>query len=453
MRQREHRLRVLETLQERGAAGVFPTATHKVRNFDAEYRFRPDSDFVWLTGFAEPDSVLVLLPALPGAVDFDGKPWKGGPRSILYLRERDRAMEIWTGRRLGLERAPAALGVDCARPIEKLWSDLAVLLRSVQRIMWRFGVDADNDRRMTELLGKLRMTAKGPVLPPLEVLDTAPVLGELRLKKSKAELDVMRRAAATTRAAHTACMAAARPGRNECEIDALLEWHFRAGGGTGAAYTNIVASGANATILHYNENNAPLKDGDLLLIDAGAEHDWYACDVTRTFPVNGRYSREQRALYETVLDAQLKAIAHVQPGVTFVSVHETALRALIEGLVRHGLLQGTVEEQLKKDEYRRFYMHRTSHWLGLDVHDCGAYNAAGASRTLEPGMVLTVEPGLYVAEDDTSVAPEWRGIGIRIEDDVLVTAHGHEVLTAGIPKTVDEVEAACAAACEPVGTR
>jgi Xaa-Pro aminopeptidase len=451
VRHREHRLRVLEALQERGAAGIFPTASHKTRNFDTEYRFRPDSDFVWLTGFAEPDSVLVLLPALPGAVDFDGKPWKGGPRSILYLRERDRSMEIWTGRRLGVERAPERLGVDCARPIEKLWSDLSIILKSAQRLMWRFGVDVENDRRMTELLGKLRMTAKGPILPPIEMLDTAPVLGELRLKKSKAELDLMRRAAATTKAAHIACMAAARPGKNECEIDALLEWHFRASGGTGAAYNNIVASGANATILHYNENNAVMKDGDLLLIDAGAEHDWYACDVTRTFPVNGRFSKQQRALYEVVLEAQLKAIAHVQPGVSFVSVHETALRALIDGLVRLGLLSGSVDEQLKKDDYRRFYMHRTSHWLGLDVHDCGAYNVDGTSRRLEAGMVLTVEPGLYVAEDDTTVGPEWRGIGIRIEDDVLVTSHGHEVLTTGIPKTVEEVEAACALAPVAVG--
>jgi Xaa-Pro aminopeptidase len=453
VRQKEHRSRALEALQARGAAGIFPTARHKVRNFDAEYRFRPDSDFAWLTGFSEPDSVLVLLPALPGALDFDGKPWKGGPRSILYLRERDRSMEIWTGRRLGVERAPATLGVDLARPIERLWSDLAVVLKGVQRVMWRFGVDAEEDRRMTELLGKLRMTAKGPVPPPIEVLDTGPVLGELRLKKSKAELELMRRAASITKEAHAACMAAARPGMNEREIDALLEWHFRARGGTGAAYTNIVASGANATILHYNDNNAPLKDGDLLLIDAGAEYEWYASDVTRTFPVNGRFSAEQRALYEVCLEAQAKAIAHVQPGVSFTSVHETALRALVEGLVKLGLLQGTVEEELKSDNYRRFYMHRTSHWLGLDVHDCGAYNVDGTSRVLEPGMVLTVEPGLYVAEDEATVAERWRGIGIRIEDDVLVTVHGHEVLTAGIPKTVEEVEAACAASFEPIGAR
>jgi Xaa-Pro aminopeptidase len=289
------------------------------------------------------------------------------------------------------------------------------------------------------------------VPPPIEVLDTGPVLGELRLKKSKAELELMRRAAAITREAHSACMAAAKPGMNEREIDALLEWHFRARGGTGAAYTNIVASGANATILHYNENNASLKDGDLLLIDAGAEYEWYASDVTRTFPVNGRFSPEQRALYEVCLDAQLKAIAHVQPGVSFTSVHETALRTLVEGLVKLGLLHGTVEEELKSDNYRRFYMHRTSHWLGLDVHDCGAYNVDGASRVLEPGMVLTVEPGLYVAEDEATVPERWRGIGIRIEDDVLVTVHGHEVLTAGIPKTVDEVEAACAASFELLG--
>jgi Xaa-Pro aminopeptidase len=234
-----------------------------------------------------------------------------------------------------------------------------------------------------------------------------------------------------------------KPGLCEYEVEALLEHEFKHSGSTGAAYTNIVAGGANACILHYVENSELLRDGELLLIDAGAEWEYYASDVTRTFPVNGRFSPEQRALYEVVLAAQLAAIAHVRPGVSFVSVHEVALRVLVEGFVHLGLLAGKPAELIGKDAYRPFYMHRTSHWLGLDVHDCGAYVVDGASRMLEPGMVLTVEPGCYVAEDEDSVEARWRGIGIRIEDDVLVTASGHEVLTSDIPKSVEDVEAVC----------
>ncbi len=434
----EHRRRFLQSLERRGAAAVIPTATHKVRNHDAEYRFRPDSDFWYLTGFAEPEAVLVLVPALPTTQ----KP----ARTVLFLREKDREREIWTGRRLGVAAAPERLGVDEARPIERLWTDLPELLRNVERIVWRTGLDEARDREMAKTIARLRGSAKGSVVPPLELLDPAPLLHEQRLFKTSGEIEVMRRAAAVTKEAHVAAMRHARPGRNEREIDALLEMHFRSGGGTGAAYTNIVAGGANATILHYVENDQVLRDGELLLVDAGCEYDYYASDVTRTFPVSGRFGPEQRALYEVVLDAQLAAIAHVQPGVTFTSVHEIALARLVRGLVDLGLLQGPVETALEKKTYERFYMHRTSHWLGLDVHDCGAYVVDGRSRTLEPGMVLTIEPGLYVAEDDTSVEARWRGIGIRIEDDVLVTTTGHDVLTTGIPKRIDEVEAACGGA-------
>ena len=433
---RDHRLRLLESLAARRAAAIVPTATHKIRNFDAEYRFRPDSDFVYLTGFAEPDAVLVLVPAIEGTKHT-------APRSILFLRDKDREREIWSGRRLGVADAPAALGVDEARPIEKLWTDLPEILKNVERIVWRIGVDEARDREMLRVVAGLRATAKGGIVPPLELLDVAPFLHELRLKKSPAEIEIMRRAARCTREAHTNAMRRAKPGVNEREIDAEIDATFRRGGGTGAAYTNIVAGGANATILHYVENDRPLKDGDLLLIDAGCEHDWYASDVTRTFPVNGRFSPEQRALYEVVLEAQLAAIAHVKPGVTFTSVHDVAVDRLVRGLIRHGLLSGTPEDAIAQATFRRFYMHRTSHWLGLDVHDCGAYVVDGRSRALEPGMVLTVEPGLYVAEDDTTVDARWRGIGIRIEDDVLVTPTGHDVLTTGIPKTIDEVEATC----------
>ncbi|MDZ4774626.1 MAG: aminopeptidase P N-terminal domain-containing protein [Planctomycetota bacterium] len=432
----EQRRRFLEALTTRGAAAVIPTATHKVRNHDCEYRFRPDSDFWYLTGFSEPDAVLVLVPPLATT---NSKV----PRSILFLREKDKDREIWTGKRLGVAAAAAALGVDEARPIERLWTDLPEILRNVEKIVWRTGVDEARDRELFAVVAKLRATAKGGIVPPLELLDPSPLLHELRLKKSTSELDVMRRAARITKDAHIAAMKRARPGVNEREIDALLDMTFRASGASGAAYTNIVAGGANACCLHYVENDDVLKDGDLLLIDAGSEFEYYASDVTRTFPINGRFNAEQRALYEVVLDAQLTAIAHVKTGVTFVSVHEIALQRLVFGLVRLGLLTGPVDAAIEKKTYDRFYMHRTSHWLGLDVHDCGAYVVDGKSRTLEPGMVITVEPGVYVAEDDTTVEARWRGIGIRIEDDVLVTTTGHEVLTAGIPKHIDEVEATC----------
>ena len=433
----ENRRRLFELLRARRAAGVFPTAAHKVRSHDTEYRFRPDSDFWWLTGFAEPDAALVMLPG-DGAGRAD--------RTVLFLREKDREREVWTGRRLGVAAAPARLGVDEARPVGRLWDDLPELLKNQERIVYRVGVEEARDRQMLAAIARMRAAARGGVVPPIELLDVAPFTHELRLFKTEAELATMRRAAAISRDAHALAMRRARPGMREFEVDALIEHAFRSRGSTGPAYTNIVAGGANACILHYVENSDALRAGDLLLVDAGAESDYYASDVTRTFPVDGRFRPEQRALYEVVLDAQLAAVEAVLPGGSFVSVHEVAVAKLVEGLVRLGLLPGPLEKELAGDAYKRFYMHRTSHWLGLDVHDAGAYVVDGRSRALEPGMVLTVEPGLYVAEDDAEVEARWRGTGIRIEDDVLVTPSGREVLTAGTPKTVDEVEAACAGA-------
>jgi len=430
-----HRTRLLKRLFAEGAAAVIPTASPKTRNHDCEYRFRPDSDFWYLTGFAEPGALLVLLPA---------RGEKGAHKSVLFLRERDRAMEIWNGRRLGLERAPAALGVDEVFDMEDVWTRLPELLMGFERIVYRMGIDAENDRHMVATLATLRARARGGVRPPVELIDAVPFLHEQRLFKSEDELALMRRAAAITTEAHIAAMRAAQPGATEYEIDALIEYTVKRRGSTGPAYTNIVAGGANACILHYNENDQPLNDGDLLLIDAGAEVDYYASDVTRTFPVNGKFSEEQRAIYEVVLAAQVAAVEHVKPGVTFLSIHAVALRTLVEGLVRLGLLSGGVDELIASEAYRPFYMHKTGHWIGLDVHDCGYYTVDGKSRTLEPGMVLTVEPGLYIAVDDENVDERWRGIGVRIEDDVLVTKDGHENLTADIPKTVADVEATCA---------
>ena len=433
----EHRRRLMARLAREGAAAVIPTARHKLRNHDCEYRFRPDSDFWYLTGFAEPQATLVLLPERGG---------DGSGESLLFLRDRDPAQETWTGRRLGVEAAPELLGVDGARPIESLMKDLPELLQGYERLVYRTGVDEARDRDLLEVINTLRGKARGGVRPPVELVDHVATIHELRLHKSEAELALMRRAAEVTTEAHLAAMAAATPGGNECEVDAIVEYTFRRRGSTGPAYTNIVAGGANATILHYVQNDAELVDGELLLLDAGAEWDYYASDVTRTFPVNGRFSEAQRALYEVVLRAQRAAVDHVRPGVRFVSIHEVALAELVDGLLELGLLSGSREEAIEKETYKPFFMHRTGHWLGLDVHDCGYYSVDGGSRILEPGMTLTVEPGLYVDPGNGDVEQRWHGIGVRIEDDVLVTEEGRQVLTEAIPKSLEDVQAACTGA-------
>lgn len=429
----DHRRRLLDRLRgDQACALVFASPT-RVRNHDCDFRYRPDSDFWYLTGFREQDACLVLLPGEDASKD----------KSILFLRERDPLMETWNGRRIGIERAPELLGVDEARDINELWTELPKMLSDWERIVYRTGQDTDTDRKLIDLVSSLRSKARGGVEPPVELVDTAPLLHELRLYKSPAELAEMRRAAEITTEAHIECMRQTQPGMNECEVDALIEYTFRRRGSTGAAYTNIVAGGANACILHYVENDQTLADGDLLLIDAGSESNYYASDVTRTFPVNGTFSAEQRAVYEVVLAAQKAAIEGLAPGVPFDWMHRRSLEGIVDGLIELGLLEGTRESVIEDKSYNRFYMHKAGHWLGLDVHDCGAYFIDGASRVLEPGMVLTVEPGIYIAEDDETVEERWRGIGVRIEDDILVTEGGWENLTADIPKEVDEVEAAC----------
>ena len=440
---RKHRETLLEKLAETRTAAVVPTARHQVRNHDCEYRFRPTSDFWYLTGFAEPESVLVLLP--DGA--HEGEEGAAPLRSVLFLRERDPKLETWNGRRVGIERAPELLGVDEARPIGDLWKDLPQLLKGYERVLYRTGEDEGRDREMMAAVAKLRRMARGGVLPPVELVDPGPILHEQRLFKTEAELALMRRGAEITSEAHRAAMAASAAGVNECEIDALIEYTFRRRGSTGSAYTPIVAGGNNACILHYVENDAPLRDGDLLLIDAGAEVEYYATDVTRTFPVNGSFTPAQREIYELVLEAELAAIDAAKPGVPHQQIHDTATGVVVRGLLRLGLLEGSEESVLEDESHKRFFMHGTSHWLGLDVHDCGAYaTSEDASRPLAPGMVFTVEPGIYIDAEDETVDERWRGIGVRIEDDVLVTREGCEVLTAAIPKGVDEVEAACRAA-------
>lgn len=432
----DHRQQFLAQLQGIGACALIPTNPTRTRSADTEFRFRPSSDFWYLTGFAEPDSWLLLLPAPKGSDE--------PHRSILFLREKDKTMEIWNGLRLGVTDAPSKLGVDEAYDVEDLWSRLPELLEGHKRLVFATGLCNDNDAALLKTLSGLRDRVRGGVQAPMEILDPGPLLHELRLFKTPGEIEVMRKAAAITDEAHREVMATTRPGTNECELDALLEYTFRRKGGTGAAYGNIVAGGANACILHYVENNATLQDGDICLVDAGCEFDFYASDVTRSFPISGQFTEAQKSVYAVVLNAQLAAIDQCKPGNTFLSVHEVALGVLVRGLIELGLCKGTPDEVLEDESYREWYMHRTGHWMGLDVHDCGSYHKGSDSRPLEPGMVLTVEPGIYIAADAQNAPSALRGIGIRIEDDILITADGHENLSAAIPKTIEDVEAACA---------
>jgi Xaa-Pro aminopeptidase len=433
---REHRERLLARLAQERAAALVPTARARLRNADTEYPFRPDSDFWYLTGFGEPESTLLLLPPRAGAARGE---------SVLFLRERVPAEEQWSGRRLGVERAGEVLGVDRAFPARELWTRLAELLDGCERVVYRAGLDEERDRRLLSLLADLRGKARAGREAPAALVDPAAFLGEARLFKGAGELERMRRAAAITAEAHRAAMGAARAGMREYELDALLSYTFRRRGADGEAYGNIVAAGENACVLHYRASDAELRAGELVLVDAGCEVEHYASDVTRTFPVDGRFAGEGRALYEVVLAAQQAVIAAVRPGTTLDALHELAVERLVDGALALGLLEGDAREIVAEKRYRHLYMHRTSHWLGLDVHDCGAYSLDGAPRALAPGMVLTVEPGLYVGPADGSVEARWRGIGVRIEDDVLVTPSGGEVLTAAAPKSIADIEAACAA--------
>jgi Xaa-Pro aminopeptidase len=406
---------------------VLPAAPVAIRNNDVEHDYRQDSDFFYLTGFDEPDSVLLLTTEHPEH------------RAVVFLRERNKERETWDGPRLGVDAAPETLGVDAAFPIGELSERLPDYLADVRRLHYRLGVHHDFDGVIFDALEQVRSRARTGVVAPSEIVDLTRDLHEMRLRKSEAELEVMSRAAAITREAHARAMQVARPGAHEYEVEAELLRVFRAHGAERPAYGSIVGSGPNATILHHRRNDRQMQDGDLLLIDAGAELGYYASDVTRTFPVNGRFTDEQRAIYDLVLASQHAAIEAVKPGVAYTEAHEAALEVLVAGLVELGLIEGPVDEAIEKKTYTRFFMHRTSHWLGMDVHDVGDYYVDKKPRRLEPGMVLTIEPGLYVAAD-AEVDPKWQGIGVRIEDDVAVTADGCRNLTADIPKEADELE-------------
>jgi Xaa-Pro aminopeptidase len=408
---------------------LLPSAPTFIRNNDVEHEYRQSSDLYYLTGFEEPDSVLVLSNQHPSH------------RAVLFMRERDPDRETWDGPRLGVDRAIAALGIDAAFPIRELETRLPDYLENHRRVHYRIGLDRAFDERFLRALDVVRVRSRRGIECPSEIVDPGASLHEMRLRKSAVEVDTMRKASAITRDAHLAAMRAALPGRYEYEVEAELMRVFRARGSERPAYGSIVGSGPNATILHYRKNDRRLEPGDLLLIDAGAEFGLYASDVTRTFPVSGEFTPAQREIYELVLASQLAAIEAVKPGGTVEAIHDVAVSVLVDGLLSLGLLAGSKEEVLETGSFRRFYMHRTSHWLGMDVHDVGRYHQAGVPRPLEPGFVLTIEPGLYIADNaqNADVDPRFRGIGVRIEDDILVTAAGRDNLTHDIPKRVDEL--------------
>ena len=410
---------------------IIPTAPERTRNRDVEFPFRPDSDFYYLSGFPEPEAVAVLVPG------------RRHGEYLLFCRERDPQMETWTGRRAGTAGAVESWDADDAFPISDIDDILPGLLERCERVFCTMGNDPAFDRRVMDWVNRLRQGGRSGTRTPDEFVSLEHLLHDMRLYKSRSEVRVMRTAAKVACQAHRRAMQACRPGMYEYEIEAGLLHGFRSAGMV-PAYPSIVGGGENGCILHYTTNDAVLNDGDLLLIDAGAEYDCYASDVTRTFPVNGRFSKAQKALYEVVLAAQLAAIKKVAPGNHWNAPHAAAVRVLTRGLVKLGILKGKPAELVRQEAYRRFYMHRTGHWLGMDVHDVGDYKVGGAWRVLEPGMILTVEPGLYIPAGSRGVARKWWNTGIRIEDDVLVTRDGNEILSAAAPKTVAEIESAMA---------
>jgi Xaa-Pro aminopeptidase len=427
---RDEVLRRMRDIAPAPAVAIFPATPVATRNHDVDHPYRAESDLFWLTGFEEPQSIAVLSTG--------DKPF------TLFVRPRDREKEIWNGRRAGVDGAKQAFGADQAFTIEELDKQLPAIVGSASTLFYRLGaVDPEFDARLARMLHELRMRSRSGTGAPLRIEDPGQIVHELRLRKRPEELRALRAAVEITRRAHLAAMAAGKPGAHEYEVQAALEREFRGGGGRGWGYYPIVAAGANATVLHYNDNSDPIREGDLVLVDAGGEVDLYTADVTRTWPASGKFRAPQRAAYELVLAAADDAIAKTRPGVTVDELHEGAVRILTEGMVKLGLLPGDAAALIKEGAFRRYYMHRTSHWLGLDVHDAGSYRGPdGGPRKLEPGMVFTIEPGLYVAPDDERAPAGLRGIGIRIEDDILVTDDGHENLTRAIPRTVAEVEAA-----------
>ncbi|MET0229402.1 MAG: Xaa-Pro aminopeptidase [Rhodanobacteraceae bacterium] len=422
------RRRQLMRMAGRDAIVIVPAAPERVRSNDSHYPYRQDSDFHYLSGFPEPDAVLALIPG------------REQGETILFCRERDAERERWDGARAGTEGALGTYGFDDAFPIDDIDDILPGMIEGRSRVYYHFGRDPEFDLKLIGWVNRVRAEVRRGAVPPHEFVALSHLLHDLRLYKSRAELRVMKKSARIAAAAHVRAMRNVRPGMNEHEVEADLLHEFRRHGAV-ASYEPIVGGGANACVLHYRANNAPLRDGDLLLVDAGAEYECYASDITRTFPVSGKFSTEQRAIYEIVLAAQAAAIDEVRAGRSFDAYHEAAVRVITKGLIRLGLLEGGLEKNLRDHTYRTFYMHKTGHWLGLDVHDVGDYRIDGEFRLLEPGMVVTVEPGIYISPDLRKVPARYRGIGIRIEDDVVVTRGDPEILTTDVPRDPDAIEA------------
>jgi Xaa-Pro aminopeptidase len=409
------------------SVAIIPGAREATRSNDTHYRFRQDSDFFYLTGFEEPEAIAVVKPSET-------------EKYTLFVRSRDPEREIWDGRRAGVEGAVSEFGANAAFPIADFDGKLRDMLNNAEILYYRLGVNRELDDTIIREISAMRGVNRKPIHPPQTIVDPASIIHEMRVLKSPEELEIMQTAADIAAEAHVEAMKAARPGMQEYQIEALIEQIFRKRGAAGPAYTSIVGAGANATVLHYINNDAELRDGDLLLIDAGAEYKGYASDITRTFPINGRYTKAQREIYDLVLKAQMSCVEMVRPGVTHEQIKQHSIEVLTEGMVELGLLQGKPEELIKEKKHEQFYMHGLGHMIGIDVHDVGRYYFGEESRPLEPGVVMTVEPGVYISPNTKDIPEQYLGIGVRIEDDVLCTNNGPRVLTNKVPKQAEEIE-------------
>jgi len=410
------------------SVAIIPGAREATRSNDTQYRFRQDSDFYYLTGFEEPDSIAVVAPGRE-------------KKYTLFVRPRDPEQEIWVGRRAGVEGAKSEFGADESFPVAEFETKLQDILDGADKLYFRLGSYPDLDNTIIKQIAQMRALNRKPIHPPQTIIDPATIVHEMRVLKSPAEIELMQKAADIAAEAHVEAMKTVKPGMKEYEVEAQIEQVFRRRGASGPSYTSIVGAGANATVLHYINNDGELRAGDLLLVDAGAEYKGYASDITRTFPINGRFSKAQREIYDLVLETQMSCVEMVRPGVTHDELKTHSVEMLTEGMVKLGLLKGEPAQLVKEEKYKQFYMHGLGHLLGIDVHDVGVYYYDKQSRALEPGVVMTVEPGIYIAPDTKDIPEQYLGIGVRIEDDVLCTANGPQVLTTGVPKNADEIEA------------
>lgn len=429
--QQEYAARREQVLKQIGkqAIAFIPSANDIVRAGDNCYYFRQNSNFYYLTGFNEPDAVLVLIPG------------RAEGEVILFNRPRDKQMEIWNGKRAGQAGACVEYGADESYVIDEFYDLLPELMHNRHRVYYPIGRDRGMEELLMDAVNNLRSKVRAGITVPEEFHNIEPYLHEMRLRKSTAEVATMKKAAQASVQAHLRAMKVCRPGLFEYEIEAELMYEFYKHGCRSPAYSPIIGGGANSCILHYIDNNALLNEGDILLVDAGGEYEYYASDITRTYPINGKFTLEQQQIYELVLESQLAAIEMIRPGIPYFDIQKCIHQILTAGLIRLGILHGDFDTLLEQQAVRRFYMHNSGHWLGLDTHDAGVYKINNEWRPLEAGFVLTIEPGLYIAADSEGVDPKWWNIGVRIEDDILVTANGYEILTTGLPKTVAEIEA------------